>query len=287
VYEGISIDIGYATVKRLLGKLKKENFVETEGQGRSTRYKLSSSYALIKPVDVEDYFLLDIDDRVIRDGYNFELIPSILQEIQLFTTDEMEYLDSLQATFTKNIQTLSEIEYQKELERLAIDLSWKSSQIEGNTYSLLETERLLKEKLTAEGKNKDEAIMLLNHKEAIDFIVEHPDYLIPISVRKIKDIHSILTKELDINRNIRNRRVGISGTNYIPLDNEFQIREALQQMCNLVNTRPNIFDKTFLLLILLSYIQAFSDGNKRTARIVSNACFNIIIAPFHSERLTP
>jgi len=255
VYEGISIDIGYATVKRLLGKLKKENFVETEGQGRSTRYKLSSSYALIKPVDVEDYFLLDIDDRVIRDGYNFELIPSILQEIQLFTTDEMEYLDSLQATFTKNIQTLSEIEYQKELERLAIDLSWKSSQIEGNTYSLLETERLLKEKLTAEGKNKDEAIMLLNHKEAIDFIVEHPDYLIPISVRKIKDIHSILTKELDINRNIRNRRVGISGTNYIPLDNEFQIREALQQMCNLVNTRPNIFDKTFLLLILLSYIQ--------------------------------
>lgn len=287
MYEGISIDIGYATVKRLLGKLKKENFVETEGQGRSTRYKLSSSYALIKPVDVEDYFLLDIDDRVIRDGYNFELIPSILQEIQLFTTDEMEYLDSLQATFTKNIQTLSEIEYQKELERLAIDLSWKSSQIEGNTYSLLETERLLKEKLTAEGKNKDEAIMLLNHKEAIDFIVEHPDYLIPISVRKIKDIHSILTKELDINRNIRNRRVGISGTNYIPLDNEFQIREALQQMCNLVNTRPNIFDKTFLLLILLSYIQAFSDGNKRTARIVSNACFNIIIAPFHSERLTP
>ena len=272
VYEGISIDIGYATVKRLLGKLKKENFVETEGQGRSTRYKLSSSYALIKPVDVEDYFLLDIDDRVIRDGYNFELIPSILQEIQLFTTDEMEYLDSLQATFTKNIQTLSEIEYQKELERLAIDLSWKSSQIEGNTYSLLETERLFKEKLTAEGKNKDEAIMLLNHKEAIDFIVEHPDYLIPISVRKIKDIHSILTKELDINRNIRNRRVGISGTNYIPLDNEFQIREALQQMCNLVNTRPNIFDKTFLLLILHSYIQAFSDGNKRTARIVSNAC---------------
>lgn len=58
----------------------------------------------------------------------------------------------------------SRTEYLKELERLAIDLSWKSSQIEGNTYSLLETERLLKDKETASGKTKEEAIMLLNHK---------------------------------------------------------------------------------------------------------------------------
>jgi len=74
---------------------------------------------------------------------------------------------------------------------LAIDLSWKSSQIEGNTYSLLETERLLKEKETESGKTTEEAIMLLNHKEAIDFIVENPDYLIPLSVPKIEDIHSV------------------------------------------------------------------------------------------------
>jgi Fic family protein len=58
------------------------------------------------------------------------------------------------------------------MERLAIDLSWKSSQIEGNTYSLLETERLIKEKETAMGKTKDDAVMLLNHKDAIDFIAD-------------------------------------------------------------------------------------------------------------------
>src|SRR5690606_6144682 len=127
----------------------------------------------------------------------------------------------------------------KEFERLAIDLSWKSSQIEGNTYSLLETEKLLKEKETAVGKTKDEAIMLLNHKEALDFIIDNPGYLYPLSVSKIEDIHSILIKELAIERNLRKKRVGISGTNYRPLDNEFQISEALQKACEIVNNKDS------------------------------------------------
>jgi Fic family protein len=113
--------------------------------------------------------------------------------------------------------------------------------------------------------------MLLNHKEAIDFIVAHTDYLIPLSVSKIEDIHSMLIKELVIERNVRKRRVGISGTNYKPLDNEFQIKEALLNMCVLINSKENIFEKALLTLVLISYIQPFMDGNKRTARIVSNA----------------
>lgn len=173
--------------------------------------------------------------------------------------------------YENNVKELPPTQYNKELERLAIDLSWKSSQIEGNTYSLLETERLLKEKETAEGKHKDEAIMLLNHKEALDFIIKDSNYLSPLKISRIEDIHSILIKDLGVDRNIRTRRVGISGTNYRPLDNEYQIREALQQMCNLVNSKECIFSKALLLLVLLSYIQAFNDGNKRTARIISNA----------------
>ena len=166
---------------------------------------------------------------------------------------------------------MSEFEYNKELERLAIDLSWKSSQIEGNTYSLLETERLLKEKETAAGKTKEEAIMLLNHKDAIDFIVENPDYLNPLSILKIEDIHSLLIKDLTVEKYLRKHRVGISGTNYRPLDNEFQIREVLEATCELLNKKENIFEKAKLILALFSYIQPFMDGNKRTARIVSNA----------------
>ena len=113
--------------------------------------------------------------------------------------------------------------------------------------------------------------MLLNHKDALDFIVQNPDYLNLLTISGIEDIHSILVKELGVDRNIRIRRVGITGTNYRPIDNEYQIREALQQMCDLVNSRTNVFEKALFVLVLLSYIQAFYDGNKRVARIVSNA----------------
>ena len=189
----------------------------------------------------------------------------------VFIESETVKLSSLQNRYRNNIAQLSESEYKNELDRPAIDLSWKSSQIEGNTYSLLETERLLKEKETASGKTKEEAIMLLNHKDALDFIIANPDYIIPLSISKIEDIHNILIKELAIDKNLRKRRVGISGTNYRPLDNEFQISEALADMCELVNNKNNVFEKSLLALVLLSYIQPFMDGNKRTARIVSNA----------------
>jgi Fic family protein len=98
-----------------------------------------------------------------------------------------------------------------------------------------------------------------------------PDYLKEISVARIEDIHALLTKELGLERNIRHRRVGITGTNYTPLDNEFQIREALEDTCALINGKENVLEKALLALVLLSYIQAFTDGNKRTARITSNA----------------
>jgi Fic family protein len=271
IFESLSTSISYATVKRILSKLVDENLLTKRGQGKSTRYLISPSYEILYPVDIEKYYEKEIDERDIKESFNFRLIPETLKECSIFTVDELEQLGLLQKKFENNISQLSETEYKKELERLAIDLSWKSSQIEGNTYSLLETERLLKEKETASGKTKEEAIMLLNHKDAIDFIIENPAYLIPLSVPKIEDIHSLLIKELGLDKNIRKRRVGISGTNYRPLDNEFQILEALSKMCELVNSKENIFEKALLLLVLISYIQPFVDGNKRTARIVSNA----------------
>ncbi len=272
IHEGIKFDIGYATVKRILSRLSENNLIEIEGKGRGTKYKVSLAYSIIKPIDVNEYFEKEIDEREIKREFDLELIPNVLGNVDLFSHQELDRLEALQNTYTNKIKSLSDSQYQKELERLAIDLSWKSSQIEGNTYSLLETEKLLKEQETAEGKNKEEATMLLNHKEALDFITENPDYLDPVEISKIEDIHSILMKELGVARNIRTRGVGITGTNYRPLDYEFQIREALQQVCDLVNSKSNIFEKSLLLLVLLSYVQPFNDGNKRTARIVSNAC---------------
>ncbi|MCX6317645.1 MAG: Fic family protein [Bacteroidetes bacterium] len=277
VHEYLHNEVSYATVKRLLTKLEQENLIFSEGNGKATRYRVSPTSNLLAPFDMEAYFKKEIDERDIKEQFNFELIP-MLAEIDLFTNAEQKKLDDLQSRFVSNISKLDETTYKKEMERLAIDLSWKSSQIEGNTYSLLETERLLTKKETAAGKPQSDAIMLLNHKEAINFILKNKDYVSPLSVHGIEDIHSILIEDLGIDRNIRQRRVGISGTNYRPLDNEHQIREALSAMCELVNSKPSVFEKALLALVLLSYIQAFVDGNKRTARIISNA---VLVANNH------
>ncbi|NJC28498.1 Fic family protein [Neolewinella antarctica] len=271
ILERIDYQRSSRTLNRLLEKLVSKNLVERTGANRGTKYKLSRSYGILHSIDVEEYFTQDIDDRDIEDSFNHDLLRKELHEVDLFTAADLERLNTLQGIYQKNVSELTGEEYLKEIERLAIDLSWKSSQIEGNTYSLLETERLLKEKLTASGKDKDEAVMLLNHKDAIDFIVEHPEYLKELSIGRIEDIHSLLTKELGINRNLRSRRVGITGTNYRPLDNEFQIKEAFRDMCSLINAKKNVFEKSLIALVLISYIQGFMDGNKRTARITSNA----------------
>jgi Fic family protein/predicted transcriptional regulator len=271
IHDGLEGSIGYATVKRVLTKLLSDDLIKTEGKGKATKYAISSSYQLLYPVHLNQYFEKEQDEREIKSNFDFDLITGLLTQVRLFTAEEEQRIADLQSKFADNVSHLSPTAYSKELERLAIDLSWKSSQIEGNTYSLLETERLLKDKETAAGKPKDDATMLLNHKEAINFIVAHPDYVMPLNIRAIEDIHSLLIKDLEVDRNIRQRRVGISGTNYTPLDNEHQIRDALNEMCTLVNSKENPFEKSLLTLVLLSYIQAFADGNKRTARIVSNA----------------
>jgi len=264
-------DVGYSTVKRLISSLIIHGLIKQQGIGKASRYQISPTHTLLVPIDIDEYFSREIDERKINETYNFALISDILPKVNLFSTEEMLQLNQWQQKFNQAVSVLSKTEYLKNMEHLAIDLSWKSSQIEGNTYSLLETERLLKERETAEGKTKEEAGMLLNHKVALDFILQEPDYLKTVSVSKIESINSLLINELGVDKNIRKRKVGITGTNYRPLDNEFQIREALNDMCELVNHRENIFEKALLSLLLLSYIQAFNDGNKRTARIVCNA----------------
>lgn len=271
IHEGLGNLVAFATIKRTIAALLNRNFIATIGRGKATKYSISSGLDVLFPIDIATYFEKEIDERQIKEVFNFNLIKETLNTVSLFTNDEIIKLSHLQNNFKENTLKLTAVEYNQEFERLAIDLSWKSSQIEGNTYSLLETERLLKEKETAAGKTKDEAVMLLNHKAALDFILVNPDYVNPLTVSRIEDIHSLLIEGLGIDKNIRNRRVGISGTNYKPLDNEFQIKEALRDMCDLINTKGNIFEKALLALVLVSYIQPFSDGNKCTARIISNA----------------
>lgn len=263
--------VSLPTVKRDLADLAGQGLVTVDGKGRATRYSVTAAYRLLRPIDVARYFQREADDRPgVRTAFNWDLLDE-LPDVTLFTPAEADRLAGWQSEFEARIATLTGAGLRKEQERLAVDLSWKSSQIEGNTYSLLETERLLRERQTADGKTQEEAIMLLNHKDAIDFIAENPDVVKPLTVAAIEDIHALLVKELGVERNVRTRRVGISGTNYQPLDNEFQIREALTATCELINARENAFEQALLGLALISYIQPFMDGNKRSARIVANA----------------
>lgn len=268
---GIGFANSDATLKRLLAAGVHNGDIQSAGAGKAVRYSLTAKAHILMPVSLDTYFAQDVDERQIQTGFNFALINEQLPQVELFTQDELSLLNNLQAEFRAHLAEMSENEYRREMERLGIDLSWKSSQIEGNTYSLLETERLLRESKTADGKTKEEAVMLLNHKDALRFVLDNPDYLQELTISHIEDIHTLLTKELSVDKGLRHRRVGITGTQYHPLDNEFQIREAMRDTCALINSRTNVFEKALLALVLLSYIQPFMDGNKRTARITSNA----------------
>lgn len=270
VQELLSDNVSIPTLNRDIAKLVEINYLKKIGAGRTTAYIIAPYYKLFVPIKLESYFDLEPDARGAQTGFNYELIQS-LQLIDILTGEEQKFLASLKQEYQNNIANLSSTLYQKELERLTIELSWKSSQIEGNTYSLLETERLFKEKLEADNKTKEEAIMLLNHKDAITYLMDNKDLAKMLDLRFLEEIHSLLTKDLNVSRNIRTRAVGITGTAYKPLDNEHQIRENIAFMCELINARSNGFEKALLAVALISYIQPFEDGNKRTGRMISNA----------------
>lgn len=263
-------DISQATLNRDLAHLVDKNCLDRIGKGRGITYVFSGFYRLFAPLDTTVYFDLDPDKRVRTNTFNQEVF-SVFSQTSVFTPQEIPLLDALKSEYQNNVKTISPVLYQKELERLSIELSWKSAQIEGNTYSLLETERLFLEKEEASNKSKEEATMLLNHKDALNYLLKHKDLAKNLDLRLIEEVHSLLIKDLGVGKNIRSRMVGITGTAYKPLDNDFQIREALENMCALINAKDNGFEKALLAIVLISYIQPFEDGNKRTGRMIGNA----------------
>ncbi|MFC2107552.1 Fic family protein [Bacteroidota bacterium] len=271
IKENLEAEITQVTLNRDLAKLVKENWIERNGKGRAIIYHLSTKYLLFAEINIKEYFEKDINFRIGKRQFNPEIFLT-LEKSDLFTIEEYQILKKLQNEYLYNINNVTPTIYQKELERLTIDLSWKSSQIEGNTYSLLETEQLLIQKIEAENKSRDEAIMLLNHKEALQHIFNKKSITATdISVSSILDIHNILIKDLKVDEGFRILPVGITGTTYIPPDDFFQIKEYMQQMCDLINSKESFFEKAFISIALISYIQPFADGNKRTARIVGNS----------------
>ena len=257
------------TIIRDLELLIADGLVQKIGKARGTTYQPTARSVLLDTLDVDAYFDIEPDQRVLRsDNFNFDIWPHL---DGLLTDMEKCELDELNEKYRTNRKELTPTVLQKELERLTIEFSWKSSKIEGNTYSLLDSERLIKDHVEATGKTRAEALMILNHKVALDFIFNNSEHFQELTRSKIEEIHKLLVRDLGVMHGIRKNLVRITGTNYEPLDNTFQIQEAMETMCNTVNRAEYPVEKALLTVLMISYIQPFEDGNKRTARIIGNA----------------
>jgi len=257
------------TILRDLEVLLKQKLIKKTGQARSITYFPLNYNELLKKYDVEEYFKTEADNRVIKySRFNFGVFSQLQN---LFSTDELKEIEKTNDIFIQKTQKLTPVILKKEFERLMIELSWKSSQIEGNTYSLLDTEILIKENIEAKGHKTEEAIMILNHKKALDYIFKNKDYFKVITISKLEELHTILTANMGVLKGLRKSPVGIIGTNYKPLSDQHQIKEAVEKLIKQINLSQNPLEKALIAVIMISYIQPFEDGNKRTGRILANA----------------
>lgn len=262
-------EISQVTVKRILYEMCDVGLLIKKGAGRSTSYSISSTGRIFVNIDALDYVAVEPDKRYGLNQYNFELLKSLPFEI--FTEAELKKLETATAGYRKRAADLSAIILKKELERLVIELSWKSSKIEGNTYTLLDTEKLILENKEAPGHSREEARMILNHKDAFDFIRHYSDQFKTVTRKNLETLHAILMKDLSVSLGFRSKPVGVTGSVYRPLDNIYQIGEAIDDLSRAVFKNKTPYGKAFIALLGLSYIQPFEDGNKRTARLMANA----------------
>jgi Fic family protein len=141
----------------------------------------------VKQIDVERYFAIDSDQRDTRERFNFDIFDTLTH---IFTDSEKDELARLNEIYQGKIRDVAPDAFKKETERLNIDFSWKSSKIEGNTYSLLETEQLIKKHQEAAGHSKEEATMILNHKRALEYIGSNKQEFQSVSVARKHPRHT-------------------------------------------------------------------------------------------------
>jgi hypothetical protein len=159
------------------------------------------------------------------------------------------------------------------LDRLLIDLSWASSRLEGNTYSLLDTERLIHDGHAAAGKNAKETQMILNHKAAIELLVNSAEE-IGVNRFTLCNLHALLAENLlaypwDAGR-VRMHAVGITGSMYIPTAIPQLIDEMFALLLAKADAIKDPYEQALFLMVQLPYLQPFIDVNKRTSRLAAN-----------------
>lgn len=263
-------DVSAATLRRDLGELVDYGMLEKKGENKGVKYAVTEHSRLFLSFTLGAYHDQDPDKRNAQASYNFATFPA-MAEMRFFSPKQQTSMDEATHIFHDNARDMSPSLHQKELERFVIEFSWKSSKIEGNTYSLLDTEFLLRSGIEAVGKSKFESKMILNHKNAYLFAVQSMHDGVSVDTAYIEQIHQLVTEGLGIEHGLRNRSVGISGSIYTPPAIKQQLREQLEVLTQVIAQKSNAYEQALIAVLGLSYLQPFEDGNKRTARVLANS----------------
>jgi Fic family protein len=279
-------DVPDRTLRNWLRDLVTEGVVEAQGERKSRRYRArdrliaNTDEAQAPIVAIQPLFSaesLAVIKRVEAPLYT--RTPATYHEewLQSYVPNESAYLtpprrEELGTLGRRNpIYGRAGTYIQRIYHRLLIDFAFNSSRLEGNTYTLIDTERLVLQGAAAPGKPNAERIMILNHKEAIDYLARHVETL-QADETTVRTLHYLLADSLVMPGaagQIREDSIRVSGTTYAPIDGRDRLTRRLILLLEKARAILDPFEQSFFLLVHISYLQAFIDVNKRTARLAS------------------
>jgi hypothetical protein len=278
-------EIHIRTLQRRLAKLSEQSAIIISGNARATLYKLPAvnqvasaevtQPAILIPITKESEEIRSLVTAAIQQrkpiGYQRDFLEFYRPNVDSYLTKEER--TGLAAIGGAKIDQPAGTYAQQILNRLLIDLSWNSSRLEGNTYSLLDTERLIDQGQADDTKSAKEAQMILNHKDAIEFIVQTAEE-IGFNRYTLLNLHAMLANNLlpdpQAPGRLRSMAVGISGSVYTPL----AIPQLIDELFDLILEKARLiedpFEQAFFMMVHLPYLQPFDDVNKRLSRLAAN-----------------
>ena len=262
---------GHGRARRYLGWIKDEHVSSFVLKEEPTIYRSQQEWMSGRAIELRRIIQLPLSQRT-PVGYQGAFLDAYQPNRTFYLPETLR--QELEETGQVGLSALPAGTYLRQvMDRFLIDLSWNSSRLEGNTYSLLETQRLLEFGETAEGKGTQEAQMILNHKAAIEMLADEAGE-INFNRYTVCNLHALLSDNLlpdpRASGRIRSRPVGISGTVFHPLEVPQQIEERFEEILVKASTIHNPFEQAFFVMVHLPYLQPFEDVNKRVSRLAAN-----------------
>lgn len=287
ITDQLDFSIERRTLQRRLRELKENDLVTVSGEGRATRYSLkqkqietSELKKHLIPLSPQGMEILDMISHPAAArapvGYDRSFLENYRPNRDSYlTSKDREKLAEIGRTQGNNQPAGT---YAKQiLHRLLIDLSWNSSRLEGNTYSLLDTERLIHDGTAALDKSPKETQMILNHKDAIEYLVDASEE-IGFNRHTILNLHALLSNNLlpdpAASGRLREFGVGITNSVFTPLGIPQLISEFFDLILEKANLIKDPFEQVFFVLVHFPYLQPFDDVNKRVSRLAANIPLN-------------